>query len=109
MLKRKYRLNFKTKPKFTKSINSPFFTLKIAQNQFSYNRYGFVISKKIDKRAVVRNKIKRIFHNCTGSFLGEIKTGYDMVFLIKRGVFNIPKDRFCLLIKEIFAKEGFLK
>jgi ribonuclease P protein component len=41
----------------------PFFAsemaIKVLPNNLEYNRYGIVVNTKVDKRAVVRNKIQR--------------------------------------------------
>ena len=108
MLKKDHRLNLGKKLKFTNSVSSIFFTLKINKNNLLFNRYGFVISKKIDKRAVTRNKLRRMFQHCLGD-LSEIKTGYDMLFYPKKEILNLTKDEICLNIKEFFKKAGYLK
>lgn len=68
MLKAKNRINkkkeideffgksFKLKKGF--SASSPFFVLKVIKN-VPVTRMGVIINTKVDKRAVVRNKIKR--------------------------------------------------
>lgn len=50
-----------------------------------------------------------MFHNCLENLLGEVQIGHDMLFFIKKGILDIQKDKLCLLLKEIFVKEGFLK
>ncbi|MFH1832803.1 MAG: ribonuclease P protein component [Candidatus Levyibacteriota bacterium] len=109
MLKKECRLNLGKKLKFTNSLNSIFFTLKINKNNLLFNRYGFVISKRIDKRAVVRNRIRRMFQKCLKDNLGEIKEGYDMLFYPKKEVLSLSQNEICLNIKEFFKKTGYLK
>lgn len=109
MLKKDKRLNIRRSLKFTNSLNSNFFTLKINKNNLLFNRYGFVISKRIDKRAVVRNKIRRTFQKCLIDNSNEIKTGYDMLFYLKKEVLNLSQNEVCLNIKDIFKKLGYLK
>lgn len=57
------------------------------------SRFGFVISTKISKRAVVRNKIKRIFSDHVRLNLEKIKTGQDVIFLIKSSIINMNIDK----------------
>ena len=45
--------------------------------------FGFVISTKISKLAVTRNKIKRILSETVRLNYENIKDGYDIVFLLK--------------------------
>ncbi len=88
MLKKKYRLLKETKFDKKDFYTSPFFVLKVAKNEKSFNRFGFVISKKIDKRATVRNKIKRQIRVCIEVNFDKIKPGYDMLFILKKQILN---------------------
>ncbi len=36
-----------------------FLSLKVVPNSFKNSRFGFVVSQKVSKKAVIRNKIKR--------------------------------------------------
>ncbi len=42
-----------------KGFKIDFLYLKYLNNNLDYNRFGFVVSKKIAKKAVIRNQIKR--------------------------------------------------
>jgi ribonuclease P protein component len=61
MLARKFRLT--SFPRDTRAVfhKTPFFTIKIKRNTLSYSRLGFIVSKKVDKRATMRNSLKRTF------------------------------------------------
>ena len=49
------------------------------------NRFGFIISKRVSKRAVDRNKIKRLLSEAVKMNLGKIKNkGNKIVFLAKK-------------------------
>ncbi len=109
MLKKKYRLGSKTKIKFEKFFSSSFYSLKTSKNNLSYNRYRFVVSKKIDKKAVVRNKIKRMLNSCMENIFGEVKTGYDMIFIAKKEINSIVSQDLCLNIKTLFTRESLIK
>lgn len=109
MLKRKYRLSAKIRFLKGQSFNTPFFILRASRNELDYNRYGFVVSKKIDKRAVIRNKVKRTFRLCIENILDEIKSGYDMLFIVKRNIVSEPPNDSCSFLKDFFRGKGFLK
>lgn len=109
MLKKTYRVGFKTKIFSPKTLNTPAFNLKISKNNFSFSRYGFVISKKADKRAVVRNKLKRIFRKRVEEMLDKIKGGWDMIFYIKKEALNTEKEKISFSIHNALQKEGLLK
>ena len=65
-------------------MHTPYFVLKIARNNLSYNRYGFIVGKKIDKRAVGRNRLKRRFRAGVETLSHELASGYDILFLLKK-------------------------
>ena len=56
------------------------------------SQFGFVISTKISKLAVVRNKIKRIMSDVIRKNLEKIKNGHDVLFLIKPSIVKIEKE-----------------
>ena len=45
-------------------------------------RFGVVISKKVSKKAVVRNHLKRVIYNLLGEMLKEIKITGDFVIIV---------------------------
>lgn len=55
------------------------------------SRFGFIISTKISKRAVIRNKIKRIISEVIRQNLSKIKKGLDVIFLIKPSIVKLAK------------------
>ncbi|MEK7658162.1 MAG: ribonuclease P protein component [Patescibacteria group bacterium] len=63
MLAKKFRLQIqnwlKDKGKKINARKSDFFIVKIAANGLNFSRFGVVISRKVSKSAVRRNKIKR--------------------------------------------------
>lgn len=97
MLNRKYRLpkgHFKSE----KILSYPAFVLKIAKNGKDFSRFTFVVSKKIDKRATERNRIKRKLRRCIEDKIGEIAKGYDFLFIMKE---NIKEKNYC---EEVLSK-----
>lgn len=56
------------------------------------SRFGFIISTRISKLAVIRNKIKRIMSEVIRKNIKNIKNGYDVVFLIKPSAVKIEKE-----------------
>jgi len=76
----------------------PFFGLGVFDRKDQQpSCFGFVISTKISKKAVVRNKIKRCLSESVRKLQKNMKKGYDVVFLvkssiIKKGCFGIEKE-----------------
>jgi len=72
--------------KDSKSFRNNLFILRVAQNNLGLSRFGFVVSKKISKKAVVRNKIKRRLSEATRAYSEKIKSGTDLVFITLSGI-----------------------
>lgn len=83
--------------------------LKIGENKLLFNRFGIIVSKKIDKRAVVRNRIKRRTNSCIQDLYDIIKPGHDMLFIIRKGALGQTKKDLELAIKKMLEKEDLLK
>ncbi len=107
MLKRKYRLPASAKLGKGETVSAKHFILKIADSKLTYPRFAFVISKKVDSRAVVRNKIKREMTNSIQKMIDKVKPGKDILFILKKSasqsIDQLPAD-----IKSAFV-EGDLR
>lgn len=90
MLKRENRLSKITRRVGENKYFSPFFQVRIADNKESKARFGFVVSKKIDKRAVVRNRTKRILRSAAEAFIGSM-SGKDIIIVAKKPL--VLKDK----------------
>ncbi|MCX6765195.1 MAG: ribonuclease P protein component [Candidatus Nealsonbacteria bacterium] len=60
--------------------------VKFAGNNLKDSRFGFIVSTKVSKKAVVRNKIKRILRAALKSELKDIKKGVDAVIITSPGI-----------------------
>lgn len=82
----KEKKDFETIFRKSKSFRSHLFTLKIIKNNLRINRFGFVVSQKISKKATVRNKIRRRFAQAVKGQIAKIKNGTDVVIIALPGV-----------------------
>lgn len=62
--------------------------VKIAANQQSSSRFGILVSVKISKKAVERNKIKRRIREIIRLRLDKIKPGYDVIIITLPSILN---------------------
>lgn len=67
-----------------KIYQSPIFGLALIKKEEDVKQFGFIISKKISKRAVDRNKIKRYLADSVKNNLDKIPTGIKAIFLAKK-------------------------
>lgn len=56
--------------------------VKLTKNSLSFNRFGIIISNKISKKAVERNKIRRRIRSIIESELSFFKEGFDCVIVV---------------------------
>ncbi len=63
-----------------------FLFLKIRENNLETSRFGFVVSKKFSKKALIRNRIKRQLREIVKLKLSKIKKGIDGVILVRPGL-----------------------
>ena len=66
-----------------KRLSAPELQLVYHTNKLGVARFAFVVSTNIDKRATVRNRIKRLLRQSVRHLLPEIKPGFDIIFIIK--------------------------
>ena len=83
MLDRRNRLLVPIVSNFN-TMQNPLFTLKISRNQGGVKRFAFVVSKRVDKRAVVRNRIKRIFRASIRNIMDKIDEDIDALIIVKK-------------------------
>lgn len=71
-------------------VATPFFLLKYTNNDLAYDRYGFVVSKKVSKKATERNKAKRRLRAIAQKNPYTAAHGRDMVFVVKKEIVHAP-------------------
>jgi ribonuclease P protein component len=80
--KKDFELIFKN----SKSFKNNLFIFKIAKNSLQLNRFGFVVSQKVSKRATDRNKVKRRLSDLVRAKIGSIENGTDLVIIALPGI-----------------------
>ncbi|MCD6500690.1 ribonuclease P protein component [bacterium] len=115
MLTKKYSLkkkkDFARVFKKGKGQAEKFLILKLVKNNLEFPRIGLVVSKKISKKATLRNKIKRRLREGVRANLARIKPGYDLIFSARKGIeeksfWEVRKEVEKLLQKAKLLKNG---
>ena len=101
MLAKQYRLLASTRLSNPQNISTPFFRIAVKENTLGHNRFGFVVSKKIDKRAVVRNRLKRVLREIAGQYVRGEK-GQDVLFIVTKNFFTVPTQEVHEVIVDAF-------
>lgn len=85
-----------------------FLSLRVAPNNIASSRFGFVVSRKIAKKATARNLIKRRLIEAVRRKLDEIKPGYDLVILAKSGIEEKKFNEISQTLEILLNKAGLL-
>lgn len=93
MFAKKFRLSSKERISASGIITTPLFTMRIAKNNLSHNRYGFVISKKAEKKAVARNRLKRQFRSLLEEKNLNLSQGFDLLFSLRKQIAREKRRR----------------
>jgi ribonuclease P protein component len=97
MLKRENRLSKIVRGVGEKKYFSPLFHVRVSESNTDKARFGFVVSKKIDKRAVIRNQTKRVLRSAAEMFLNSL-SGKDIIIIAKKNLLPKEKDE---VVKEL--------
>ena len=80
--KKDFEIIFKT----SKSFKNNLFILRIAKNNLGLNRFGFIVSLKVSKKATVRNKVRGRLSEAIKSKANKIKIGTDLIIIALPGI-----------------------
>ena len=78
-----HRKDFDNTFKGGKGLFSDILNIKFINNNLENSRFGIVVSNKISKKAVIRNKIKRQIREVIHRNLTEINNGLDIMIICK--------------------------
>ena len=86
-------------------------TLKSVRNDRRHeSRVAVVVSKKVIKSAVARNRIRRRVYEYMRPLLSELKATYDIVFIVTSAELRlIPADEFKQTFDQVLEKAELLK
>lgn len=104
MTKRKDFENVFTNGKF---FYNQYVTVKYLKNELDLPRLAFVVSNKISKKAVERNKIKRRLRAIFYSGLKEVRPGFDYIIIVKTVIKGIDFAEMKESLNALFKTKGF--
>lgn len=88
MLPKEYRINSELDIKRLIQKGKTFFlaefVIKFQKNDKDFSRFGFVISTKVDKKAVVRNLLKRRLRSIVAENVKNTEINYDFLIIAKK-------------------------
>ena len=96
MLKRENRIRLKREFAEVKNkgrvLYSPLFGFLTYKENDDQKKIGFIVSKKISKRAVDRNRIRRILSEIVRKNLERFENGTRIIFLTKKEILGKKYD-----------------
>lgn len=81
----KKKKDFEKVLKKSQGFKENFLVLKTTKNNLKLSRFGFIVSTRFSKKAVVRNKIKRRLREIIRAKLSKIRKGKDGVIIVMPG------------------------
>jgi len=72
-----------------------------------FSRFAFIVSVKVDKRATVRNRMKRLLREAVQRIVSGFPKGIDGV-LVVRGKLPDSKAEVEVIVRAVFRKLGIL-
>lgn len=109
MLPKQYRLPSNARLRNAAFYKTPHFSVKIAKNNLPESRFAFIVRKSVDKRAVVRNRIRRVFRSCIEEMLKDIRVGNDMLFLLEKSIIEKSRDELFENLKDFLKEKQLLE
>ena len=93
MLPKENRLSNKTdfdkvKEKGNKASGKSIMILALNREDNKVARFGIVVSKHVSRRAVDRNRIKRLIRESIMSVMNKVSNGYDVVIIARQNIIN---------------------
>ncbi len=85
-----------------------FLALKAVKNGLGCSRAGFIVSNKISKSAVRRNRIKRLLRESVRLRWGEISPGSDIVFMARADISEMSFADVDKAVDSLLKKSGLL-
>ena len=92
-----------------KTKSSDFIFLKFKENNLKINRFGFVISVKVSKKANKRNKIRRQLWEIIKGNSANLRTGFDIIIFLKPKIVKEKYQKIKEELEELFRKSGAYK
>lgn len=86
MIEKKYRFHSRGGVRFVyqngKTIRGPKMSLVFCENTREFTRFAVVVSKKVNKTAVVRNRIRRRVYEIIRQNIDDIPKKMDYIFVV---------------------------
>ncbi|MDD4990366.1 MAG: ribonuclease P protein component [Candidatus Pacebacteria bacterium] len=97
------------KDKQSRGLSVSFLSGRFLGNGLAVSRIGFVVSKKVSKKAVQRNKVKRRLREAARFLFSQIKPGFDAVIFTRPEIAESDFSGIKQSLEALFKKAGLWK
>lgn len=108
MLKKQNRISknkdFDRAFKAGRSFYGKIISLRAVINNLEEDRFGIIISSKVSKKAVERNRLRRIIREEIKKILLNTSTGQDFIIIVRPEANALPTAEIRLIINNLFKK-----
>ena len=90
------------------AVRSHFMTIKtVKSSRRKHSRFAIVISKKVLKSAVGRNRVRRRIYEVVRSELPKISSPHDVVVMVfSSELISLPNDELIAMVRQLFEQSG---
>lgn len=89
-------------------LSNKYLSAKISPNDLTFSRFAVSIGLNFSKKAVERNKFRRIIMALVKENINRIKTGHDVVFFVSKKIILDSKE-IKPFFEEFLRKNNLLK
>ena len=109
MLSKKFRFHSRGGVRFTyahgKTIRTPKISLVYNDNSRGFQRFAVVVSKKVEKTAVGRNRIRRRIYEAIRTEFDYAPKKRDNIFVVySKDVMTMDFTELCSLVRSLFSQ-----
>lgn len=91
-----------------KGVKEGLLILRTVKNNLDNSRFGFIVSKKVSKKASLRNKVKRRLRDLVRGKLKKIKKGKDNLLVALPGLETKSFRDIKETVDKLFKKAGLI-
>jgi ribonuclease P protein component len=92
-----------------KRIHDASFQLILLKNDIDVSRFAVLVPVRIDKRATIRNRMRRIVREAIRHLVPEVAGGWDVVVMVKKDLSVVKQTQVLEQLHSILARGNVLR